>query len=106
MWFYTLGKRRHIYLPQFGAESENCCKKEKDKGLWGFRGRSYIRFYEESDIELSPKEKGNLDKCWREKRGGCGGEISGKAVCIEGNHTGTHSCRRASPQKRSLLSQK
>lgn len=67
MWFYPLGKRRHIYLPQFGAESEKCCKKEKDKGLWGFRGRSCIKFYEERDIELSPKEKGNLGKCWRER---------------------------------------
>lgn len=101
--FYPLGKRRHIYLPQFGAESENCCKKEKDKGLWDFRGRNCIWFYEESDIELGPKEKGNLDKCWREKGGG---EISGEAIFIERNHTGTHPCRRAAPQKRSLLPQK
>lgn len=72
-------------MPQFGAESENCCKKEKAKGLLGFRGRNCIRFYEESDIELGPKEKGNLDKCWREKTGR---KISGEAIFIDGKPQG------------------
>ena len=63
----TRENKAHILCDNLGQKVRTAARKTKG---YGALGRNCIRFYEESNIELGPKEKRNLDKCGREMRGG------------------------------------